>query len=114
MKLTFGSRFLQEQGSLCSFPTELSPGSSLPVLSLLPATLLSKCTRLVTYCLRCSNISYGCHAVDCIYPLWSVYLAPSTLRRSHLGWFWSVDTVGYPLILSCITLTSWNYPEELA
>lgn len=93
VKLTFDSCLLQKQSDLRSFPAKLSSRGSLPGLSLLSATLLSKRTRMVTYHFRCFNCAYGSLSIACFHRIWSVYLTASTLWRGNLGWFWSLDIV---------------------
>lgn len=71
----------------------LPPGSGLPILSLLFATLLSECASMVTYYFRRLGNPYGWLSVNRLHPIWPVHLALETLWRGGLAWVCDVDTV---------------------
>lgn len=71
----------------------LPTGSGLPIISLLPANVLSKRASMVTYCFRYLGNPNGWLSVSRLHPIWPVHLAHETLRRGGLAWFWDVDIV---------------------
>lgn len=71
----------------------LPTGSSLPILSLLPANVLPKRARMVTYCFSRFGNPDGWLSISRLCSIWPVHLAHETLRGGGLAWFWVMDTV---------------------
>lgn len=76
-----------------AFPAEFLARCGLSVIPLLSAAILSKRSRVVTYCFCSPNMPHGCTPVFSLDCVGTVHLTVQTVWRSDLGWLRLVDAV---------------------